>query len=685
MKKILFADYPHLLHGGDYCPEQWLAYPEVLEEDIRLMKLAKINSVTMGMFAWGVLEPKEGQYNFDWLDERMNRMEKEGIKVILGTPSGARPAWLDLNYPEVRRVAANGHRNLRGGRHNHCFTSPVYREKVTAINKEMAKRYAKHPAFILWHLSNEYSGECHCDLCQEAFRQWLRERYNNDIEALNHAWWSRFWSRGFTGFEQIASPMKHGEMSVHGLILDWKRFCSHQTDNFIQMEIDSLRPFNPDIPITTNNMGTFPGLDLWKQSEKLDLVCWDSYPTYDDSLAEPWEDIALHAFTHDLNRSLKDGKPFLLMESTPSQTNWKPTNGLKPPGIHQLLSLQAVAHGSDSVQYFQWRKSRGSFEKYHGAVVDHCGTEDTRVFKEVTEVGHILQKLDAAGLAGCTTNAKAAVLYDWENLWAIEGFMGFQNDSARRGYRETCVNHYRGFWENGIPCDIVGEDSDISSYKILAAPMMHMLRPGMAARLKEFVKGGGILITTYLTGYVNETDLCFLEKWPGDGLGEVVGIWAEELDGLFDNADRSLRYMGVDYKVFDFAEIIHPTKDTEVLAAYTSGFYAGHAALTRNRYGEGAAYHIAARTDFEFIKILYANILREADVKPPVNLRDVPEGVSITVRSDGVKEFIFLMNFSEEAKQLLITDGKVYTDILSGQTVGEAFTLPVHGGMVLTC
>ena len=688
MKKILFKDYPHLLHGGDYCPEQWLAYPEVLEEDIRLMKLAGVNSVTMGMFAWGVLEPEEGKFEFGWLDERMDRMAKEGIMVILGTPSGARPVWLDLGYPEVRRVVDNRVRNLRGGRHNHCFTSPVYREKVRIINGEIARRYAggpngKHPALLLWHLSNEYSGECHCELCQEAFRGWLRKRYDNDIEALNHAWWSRFWSRGYTSFDQIVSPAIHGERGLHGLNLDWKRFASFQTDDFIQMEIDSLIKFNPDIPVTTNNMGTFPGLDLWKQSKKLDMVCWDSYPHYNDSEAEPWAEVALHAFTHDLNRSLKEGKPFLLMESTPSTTSWAPINGLKPPGIHQLLSLQAIAHGSDSVQYFQWRKSRGSCEKYHGAVVDHCGTEDTRVFKEVAEVGVFLKKLDEAGLAGCTTKADTAVFWDWENLWAVQDFSGFHNRRERRAYRDTVVAHYRAFWENGIACDIVGDDLDFFAYKVLVAPMLHMLRPNVAKRLITFVKNGGILITTYLTGYVNETDLCFLEKMPGDGLSEAVGIWAEELDAIYDDAERGIKFMGRDYKVYDFAEIIHPGPTVEVLATYTVGFYKDQAALTRHSYGKGAAYHIAARTEFSFLKAFYTGIQKEAGLTPAIGLREVPAGISIACRGDGQQNFIFLMNFSEEDQQLLINDQKIYTDVLTGNIVGDAFTLHSHGCLVL--
>jgi len=679
MKTPLFPNFPHLLHGGDYSPEQWLAYPDILEEDIRLFKLAKINSVTMGMFAWSVLEPEEGKYNFDWLDERMNRMAKEGIGVVLGTPSGARPVWLDSNYPEALRTDENRVQNLRGGRHNHCFTSPIFREKVQAINGELGRRYGKHPALLLWHLSNEYSGECHCELCQAAFRDWLRGRYANDIDALNHAWWSRFWSRAYTSFDQVVSPARHGESNLHGLTLDWKRFCSYQTDDFIQMEIDSLRKHNPAVPITTNNMGTFPGLDLWKQSKKLDLVCWDSYPHFDEDAAEPWNEVVLHAFTHDLNRSLKGGQPFLLMESTPSQTNWAPVNGLKPPGIHQLLSMQAVAHGSDSVQYFQLRKSRGSFEKYHGALIDHCGTEDARVFRECAEVGDFLKKLGEAGLPGCRTNAGAAVFWDWENLWAVHDFSGFHNDRELRSYRDTVVAHYRAFWENGIACDIVGDDVDFSGYKVVVAPMLHMLRPGVAARLRDFVNDGGTLITTYLSGYVNETDLVFLGGLPGEGLAEVLGIRTEEIDGVYAGAGRAFSFMGTEYEVREYAELVRPDEGTEVLAAYTNGFYAGRAALTRHAFGKGMAYHIAARAGFDFLKAFYSQVQREAGLAPPVGLREVPAGVSVTGRG----EFIFQMNFSCEDQQLLVTDQKQYIDVLSGADIGDAFTLARHGYLVL--
>ena len=202
---------PGLIHGGDYNPDQWLGYPDVLKEDVRLMNLAGVNSASVAIFAWAALEPEEGKYNFEWLDETFDRLWKAGVRVILATPSGARPAWMDEKYPEVLRVNADRTKNLHGLRHNHCFTSPYYRQKVREMNRMLAERYGKHPALMMWHLSNEYGGECHCPLCQEAFRNWLRKKYDNDIEKLNHEWWTYFWSHRYTSFDQIESPSPLGD------------------------------------------------------------------------------------------------------------------------------------------------------------------------------------------------------------------------------------------------------------------------------------------------------------------------------------------------------------------------------------------------------------------------------------------------------------------------------------------
>lgn len=407
---------PKMLHGADYNPEQWEKYPEVLEEDIRLMKLANCNVMSVGIFSWAKLEPEEGKFNFEWMDRLLDTFHENGIYAFLATPTGARPAWMSEKYPEVLRVGANRVRNLHGMRHNHCFTSPVYREKTTMMNTKLAERYAHHPAVIGWHISNEYGGECHCSYCQDAFREWLKKKYQT-LDALNDAWWTTFWSHTYTSWSQVESPAPHGETMVHGQNLDWKRFVTDQTLDFYRHEIKPLKKANPDLPATANFMEAFEGLNYAKFADDLDIVSWDSYPTWHDEQDES-NLAAWTAMNHDMFRSLKGGKPFLLMESTPSLTNWQPISKLKKPGMHVLSSLQAVAHGSDSVQYFQWRKSRGSSEKFHGAVVDHAGHENTRVFQEVSELGGNLSRLDE--IVGTTVNAEVAIIFDTENRWAVK-------------------------------------------------------------------------------------------------------------------------------------------------------------------------------------------------------------------------------------------------------------------------
>ncbi|TFH04072.1 MAG: beta-galactosidase, partial [Spirochaetales bacterium] len=406
------GSYPiRLLHGGDYNPDQWLDRPDILAEDIRLMKLARVNSVSIGIFAWVALEPEEGRFTFAWMDQTMALLGKAGIGVILATPTGARPAWMSQTYPEVLRVGPNRGRNLHGQRHDHCFTSPVYREKTRIIDTKLAERYSNEPGVQLWHLSNEYGGECHCPLCQDAFRAWLGKRYAGDLDALNKAWWTAFWSHTYTRWDQVESPAPHGETAVHGQVLDWKRFVTHQTRDFLRHERQAIQSVSDTIPITTNLMGFYEGLDYFSVAEDLDVVSWDSYPQWHSETQTDAQLARSVGTTHDLMRGCKRNTPFLLMESTPSVTNWSPIAKLKRPGMHLASSLLAVAHGSDSVQYFQWRKSRGSSEKFHGAVVDHVGHEHTRVVREVAQVGEALEQLQE--VAGSLYAAETAVIYDW--------------------------------------------------------------------------------------------------------------------------------------------------------------------------------------------------------------------------------------------------------------------------------
>lgn len=681
--KPIIQDMPHILHGGDYNPDQWLEVPEVLKEDIRLMKLAKINVVSIGIFAWKALEPEEGVYTFEWLDDLFDRLEEAGIGAFLATPSGARPAWMDRNHPEVLRMNADRVRNLHGFRHNHCYTSPYYREKTAQMNRMLAERYGHRKALKLWHVSNEYGGECHCPLCQEAFRKWLRERYHNDIQELNRKWWTRFWSHEFSDFDEIESPCPHGENQIHGMNLDWMRFVTYQTTDFMKNEIRPLKELTPEIPVTTNLMGTFPGFDSWYLGKYVDVISWDSYPDWHNDYESFADTAAKTAFLHDINRSLKH-QPFLLMESTPSQVNWQRVNKLKRPGVHELVSLQAVAHGSDSVQYFQWRKGRGASEKFHGAVVDHYGKEDTRVFREVAALGEQLSKMDA--IAGTMPKTEVAVVYDWENRWAIDNLQGL-ND--RRNYEATCKKHHRAFWNMGVSTDVTHMEQDFSSYKLVVAPMLYMLKPGVAAHLKEYVHNGGTLVCTYVTGYVDETDLCFTGGFPGDGMMELAGLRAEEIDPLYEGdknrivmeADEKQKGFCEAYECMDLCELIYPAEDTQILARYEDDFYAGMPAVTKHTYGKGNCYYIATRTEEAFLQDFYRMLVCELGIEaaPVANLTD---GISVTQRRDGEKIYYFVMNYTEKEKEIE-WNMEGTKDFCTGESIGKTFCLEKYGYKII--
>ncbi|QYR22531.1 beta-galactosidase [Paenibacillus sp. sptzw28] len=671
---------PHMLHGADYNPEQWLSYPDILKEDLRLIKLAGCNVMSVGIFSWVALEPEEGVFTFEWMDKLLDSFAENGIYAFLATPSGARPAWMSAQYPEVLRVGANRIRNLHGFRHNHCYSSPVYREKTAIMNSKLAERYAHHPAVIGWHISNEFGGDCHCGNCQEAFREWLREKYGT-LDKLNHAWWATFWSHTYTSWEQIESPAPHGETQVHGMNLDWKRFVTDKTVDFCKHEIAPLRAINPDLPVTANMMDLFEGLDYRKFADVLDVISWDAYPTWhdaeDDSKLAAW-----FSFNHDMFRSLK-GRPFMLMESTPSLTNWQAVSKLKRPGMHRLSSLQAVAHGSDTVQYFQWRKSRGSSEKFHGAVVDHSGHEHTRVFRDVAELGETLGQL--TDVVGTGVASEVAILFDWDNRWAVKDAQGPRNMGIK--YEETVMQHYRAFWQLGVPVDVIGSSGDFSAYKLIVAPMLYMVSEDTGERIEHYVQDGGSFVATYWSGIVDENDLCHLGGFPGP-LRKTLGIWAEETEGLYDHdvnglkmqADNALGLKG-EYEIGELCELIH-SEGAETIGVYRDDFYAGRPALTMNRLGRGNAYHLAGRVmEDSFYDAFYAGIVKEAGIRKAVETM-LPPGVTAQVRTDGENDYVFVMNFSGK-EQSITLDGRDYTDMESGQTLETVLSLPVSGVRIL--
>ena len=665
-----------LLHGGDYNPEQWLDQKdEIWKKDMELARKAGINTLSIGIFSWARLEPEEGEYDFAWLDQVMDMLAENGIKAILATPSGARPPWLAQKHPQVLRVDNERKRHLYGGRHNHCLTSPIYREKVAAINEVLALRYGKHPALGMWHISNEYGGECHCPLCQKSFQQWLQKRYGT-IENLNAAWWNDFWSHRFNSFDQIESPTSPswlGENESHGLKLSFRRFTSQQHCDFYQNEVAPLKRITPDIPCTTNLMSTYPVIDYFALGKLMDRSSWDNYPVWTGTGEDA--QVGVHtAFNHDLMRGVGGGKPFMMMESSPGPVNWQQVNALRRPGVVLLQGLQAIAHGSDTVQYFQFRKGRGGSEKFHGAVVDHEGSGNTRSFREVVSVGDSLKHLKA--VTGSAPENKIALVYDWENRWALEDARFGHVD---KGYEKTVRAHHSALVRSGFGVDIIDQTGDLSGYTLVSAPMSYMLRGDFAKKVAAYVKRGGTFVLTYVSGYVDEEDLCFQGGFPGP-LKEVAGIWAEEVDALFPGMRNTFTWQGKTYEAMDFCELTHPAS-AQPLAAYEKDFYQGMPALTVNEFGRGRCYYIAARTGEDFLADFYRHAAGEAHLAPLVP--DLPQGMTAAKRvvEEG-REYLFLMNYLPTENSLTLKDKQ--RDLLSGEILSGTVTLPPRGVLVLS-
>lgn len=646
--------FKRILYGGDYNPNQWGR--EIWSEDMRIFRDARINSATVNVFSWAKLQPSEDEYNFSELDDIIDMLSKEGYDIVLATSTGALPAWMFKKYPEVARTDYQGRHHKFGHRHNACPNSLVFQKYASALVDQLAARYASNPHVVCWHISNEYGGECYCENCEKAFRVWLKKKYKT-IDALNKAWNLEFWGHTVYEWDEIVLPNALGDgmdteqnTAFAGLSVDYRRFNSDGMLGNFKMERDVIRRYNKDALITTNLMGTYKGLDYFKWAKELDIVSWDNYPGYNT----PW---SYTAMCHDLMRGLKD-EPFMLMEQTPSQQNWQPYNSLKRPGQMRAQSYQTVAHGADTIQFFQLRRSVGGCEKFHGAVIAHVGTENTRVFREVKQLGEELEQLSPL-LPGAANSAEVGIIFDWDNYWAFEYTSGPNVDLL---YVDQIHQYYKYFYDRNIAVNMIPVDADFSRYKVIVAPVLYMIKPGMKEALEAFVANGGVLITTYMSGIVGETDNVYLGGYPGP-LRALAGIWAEEIDALAPEQTNTVRFTdGTTAKCRIVCDLIH-TEGAESLASYTSDFYEGMPAVTRNAYGSGITYYLATDMDETGIAKVLDRAMEDGNVTAVIA---EPTPLEITKRTTEAATYYFVMNFRDEAAPLPASlGGKL--DLLTGK------------------
>jgi len=666
---------PKMWYGGDYNPEQWDA--ATMEEDIRMFKLANIDIATVNVFSWAAIQPSEDTYDFSRLDSIIERLTKDNIYICLATSTAHHPAWMAHRYPDVTRVDYEGRKRKFGGRHNSCPNSPTYRKYSTALASHLAERYGKHEGLVVWHISNEYGGYCYCDNCAEAFRQWLKQRYKT-IEALNKAWYTAFWGHTFYDWAEIVPPNAISEewagnrTNFQTISLDYRRFQSDSLLECFKLEYDAIRQYSKDVQITTNLMGTYPELDYFKWGQAMDVVSWDNYPSLDTPFS-------FTAMSHALMRGLKSGKPFMLMEQTPSQQNWQPYNSLKRPGVMRLWSYQAVAHGADTVMFFQLRRSIGACEKYHGAVIEHVGHEHTRVFRECAELGSELVKLGDE-LLDSRHQSKVGIVFDWENRWALDLTSGPTIDLK---YVDQVHRYYNAFFKHNIQADMISVEEQLELYEIVVAPVMYMIKPGFAEKVEAFVANGGTFITTFFSGIVNENDIVTIGGYPGK-LRKLLGIWAEEIDALLPTQSNEIIMneaygkLSGSYSCNVLCDLIH-SEGAEVLATYGKDFYKGMPTLTRNAFGKGDAWYVATNGDDAFISDLVKTIVDQRGIKPLV---EPVAGVEVTERVKGEHRYLFVLNHNAEEATVDLGD-VAGVDLLTDATVRGAVALPAKGVMIV--
>ncbi|MEE1821850.1 beta-galactosidase [Streptomyces sp. BE20] len=638
---------PGMLFGGDYNPEQWPE--EVWEQDVRLMAEAGVNVVTVAVFSWSRLESAPGVFDFGWLDRVLDLLHAHGIAVDLATATATPPPWLVREHPEMQPVDAGGTRLGFGSRQGYCPSSPVFRAGTVRLARAMAERYGEHPALVMWHVGNEYGDhtvECFCEESARDFRRWLADRHGS-LEGLNTAWGTSCWGQHYTEWTQVEPPRKAPGPVNPAQVLDWRRFSSDALLACFEAERRVLKDVTPDIPVTTNFMSILHHLDYWTWAAAEDVVSDDAYP----DPADPASHVKA-ALSYDLMRSLKR-QPWLLLESAPGAVSWREVNVPKEPGLMRLHSLQAVAHGSDGVMFFQWRQAAYGPEKFHSAMLPHGGT-DTRQWRETLELGADVRRL--AEVAGATTSADVALVLDWDSWWGLEAPESLP--SNRLALHALLLAWYRPLHARGIAVDLSPPGRDLSSYKVVVVPNLYLCTAEQAANLASFP---GRLLVGPFSGVVDAADQVHEGGAPGP-LRELLGVRVEEFwpipDGL---TQQVVTPDGTRLTARTWSEWL-TVDDAQVVARYRGGPLDGRAAVTRR----GHATYLGCLPD-DLTPVL-DEVLAGAGVTG-VTGTDLPAGVEACRRG----AYLFLLNHG--AAPATVTLPAAGTDLLTGR--------PLHGHVVL--
>jgi beta-galactosidase len=673
-----------LLLGVDYYPDQ--TSEARWEEDAQMMAEMGFTNVRIAEFAWALMEPAEGKFDFAWLRRAVQTLHKHDISVILGTPSAAPPPWLAARYPEIVEVNAQGEPLHPGGRRFTCPTNRTYRRLSLSIATEMARAFAEVPGVIGWQIDNELtlspSPRCYCNFCQAGFQAWLRSKYGS-LDNLNRSWGTVFWSQTYTDFSQIPVPLPSGGDPNPGLALDYDRYQSSANVSFLEEQLGMLRKACPRHFVTTNNVGPpVDYIDLRDLYKNLDFAALDNYPGFFEMLLHEqakstdvsWDFInTTVALQHDFARGIKGGKPFMIMEEQSGKAGQRTFSPQPEKGQVRLWTYQAVAHGAMGVNYFRWDTATFGTEEYWHGILNH----DRSRSPAYDEIKQTVKELKALGpeVLHSQYPAETALVFDYDCDWALE----IQPGHYALRYMDQITSWYGSITASHTGVDVVAPGADWTPYKVVFAPLAYVLSEAQGERIRSFVQKGGVFVSNFRLGVKTETSQIVRIPLPGL-LHDVMGVTVEDYVPIYSARPAvafSSVLSGPDAKVGIWMDVLQPS-GAEVLGTYTSGAHAGRAAITMNSFRKGKAVYIGADLNAESLARVLRTLAAQAGVTQPL---EVPRGVEVTVRAAGNKQWMFLLNHTPALQTVNIP--RPSTDLLTGEAHNETIDLSAYAVRVL--
>lgn len=644
--------------GVDYYPEHW--DPHLWEQDAKLMADSGVHIVRVGEFAWSRMEPADGQFEWSWLDQVLDTLHRNGLQVVIGTPTMTPPRWLIDKCPDILPVLPSGQLYHEGVRGHRCYNSPSMRTYSARIVQKLSERYVRHPAVIGWQTDNEFSfTDCQCTACSEAFREWVRTRYNT-LEQLNQAWGTVVWSGEYSDWEQVTPPYGGSPFQNPSFLLDYSRFQSDSIVAFQTMQIEIIRHNCPD-HFVTHNFHSYPQkADQYKIGQDLDFASFDYYPNPSPNKTDtaPYSG----ALSLDLTRGIKRRNFWIMEQLSGPPGCWFPMWRTPQPGFLRAYSWQTIARGADAVVHFRWRSATIGAEQFWHGLIDHSNVPGRR-FKEFqqlcTEVNSLGERLQ-----GSTLQNEVAILHSHDQLNALR----IQPQAEGLEYYENIKVWHRALTKWGISTDVIHSSEALDGYKIIIAPHLYLLDENTAERLQAFAADGGILVLTHRTGVKNDNNRCVMASLPGM-LSACSGVRVTEYDPVGGDQIQIRDEKGNIYSASQWADVLE-LDTAQAIAVYADQFYAESAAVTQNNWGKGAVYYVATQPDEAYLSQLLRTIAEQGGLS---EIHSLPDGVQVTTRSGPNGTFRFILNLSPESVSIPLQAS--YTSALDGTIKGTRLEL----------